>query len=300
MKALVTGATGFIGRRLIAELEAPHVLSRSASRAAESLAEFDVSAFGWRAKAERPPEAALDGVDTVFHLAGESIADGRWTPDKKRRILDSRVLGTRHLVEAMAALDVGPRTLVSASAVGYYGSCGDRELTEDAAPGDDFAAEVSIKWEEAAQAATELGVRVVSVRLGVVLGPGGGALAKMLPPFKLGLGGRLGSGRQWMPWVHLDDVVACMLAAAADDRLVGPLNAVAPSPVRNGDFTKTLARALGRPAWMNVPEFALRATLGELADLVLASQRVVPKVALDAGVEFGYPTLESALDDILS
>lgn len=299
MKALVTGATGFIGRRLIAELESPIVLSRSPTRAAESLATFDVSALGWLAETERPPPAAFDGVDTIFHLAGEPIAEGRWTAEKKRRILDSRVLGTRHLVDALAALDQRPKTLISASAVGYYGSCGDRELTEDAEPGDDFAAEVSVKWEAEARAASDLGVRVVCVRVGLALGSGGGALAKMVPPFKLGLGASLGSGRQWLPWVHVDDVVAVMLGAARDDSLVGPINAAAPFPLTNRDFTKTLGRALGRPAFMNAPELVLRAALGEMADLVLASQRVVPQVALDAGLEFAYPTLESALKEIL-
>jgi len=299
VKALVTGATGFVGRRLLAELDTPAILSRSAARAADTLAGFNVNAFTWDGEAERPPLEAFEGVETIFHLAGEPIADGRWAAEKKRRMVDSRVLGTRHLVEAIAALDDKPKTLISASAVGYYGSCRDRELTEDAPAGDDFVAELAVKWEAEAARAVDLGVRVVRLRIGLVLGREGGALAKMLPPFKLGLGAWFGSGRQWMPWIHVDDVVCLMLHAATDGQLVGPVNAVAPSPATNRDFSKALGRALNRPVLLSAPVFMLRAVLGEFADVLLASQRVLPQAALDAGYQFSYPRLDAALQDVL-
>jgi len=299
VKPLVTGATGFVGRRLLAELDAPVVLSRSAARAADALAGFNVRAFSWAGEAERPPAEAFEGVDTIFHLSGEPLAEGRWTTEKKRRVVDSRVLGTRNLVEAIAALDDKPKTLVSASAVGFYGSRGDRELTESASAGDDFVAELTAQWEAEAIAAADLGIRVVLMRIGIVLGRDGGALEKMLPAFKLGLGARFGSGRHWMPWIHVDDVVWLLLRAATDERLKGPVNTVAPAPVTNRDFTKAFGRALNRPAFLSAPEFVLRGMLGEFADLLLASQRVLPKAALDAGFRFSYPTLQAALQDIL-
>jgi uncharacterized protein (TIGR01777 family) len=296
MRALVTGATGFIGRRLIASLERPVVLSRRLEVARRIVGNAEV--FAWEPESGPPPAASLEGVDIVFNFAGESVAGGRWTAQRKERIRASRVVGTRNLVAAIEAQKRRPRVLVSASAVGYYGSRGDEVLQESAAPGSDFLAEVCQAWETEAQRAVQLGVRVVTPRIGLVLGKGGGALARMLTPFKLGLGGRLGSGRHWMPWIHLDDLVG-MLLHAAKSEISGPMNAVGPSPVTNRQFTRALAAALRRPAVFPVPAFALRVMFGELASVLLASQRAVPYVAVSAGYRFRYASLDDALGEIL-
>lgn len=297
MRALVTGATGFVGRRLLEQLDDVVVLSRDGDSARRKLQgkAARLEAFSWDAQREPPPSAALDGVDVVLHLAGESVGEGRWTADKKRRIRDSRVLGTRHLVQGIAAAPHKPRVLVSASAVGIYGDRGEEELTEQSPPGGDFLASVCQEWEQQAQAAQQHGVRVVNPRLGIVLGPGGGALGKMLTPFRLGVGGRLGSGRQWMPWVHLDDVIGILLHALERDDVQGPINAVAPEPVTNRQFTKVLARVLHRPAVFPAPAFALKLGLGQFADVLLGSQRVLPAEALRSGYQFKHTDLEAAL-----
>lgn len=303
MRALVTGATGFLGRRLVARLQATgasvSVLSRDADRARASLG-GNVESFAWDPSGGRPPEAAFrsaDGrpVDVVFHLAGEPVAEGRWTDDKKDRVLRSRQDGTRHLVETIADLTARPPLLVSASAVGFYGDRGDETLDEASSPGGDFLAIVCEAWEREAERAEALGVRVVRVRIGVVLGEGGGALDRMLTPFKLGLGGRLGSGAQWMPWVHVEDVVGLLLHAVATPSLRGPVNAVSPQPARNADFTRALGKALHRPAIFPVPAAALRLAFGELAGVLLASQRVLPRVAERSGYRFAHPDLPGAL-----
>jgi uncharacterized protein (TIGR01777 family) len=300
MKALVTGATGFVGHRLLAKLQQPLVLSRNADRAAKELAAFQVRAFAWEPMEGPPPAAAFEDVDTIFHLAGDSVADGRWTERKKARIRNSRIIGTRNLVARLRNLAVKPQTLVSASAVGYYGSRGDEKLEEAAPPGSDFLADVCVGWEREAATARELGVRVVSIRIGIVLGAGGGALAKMLTPFQLGLGSPLGNGRQYMPWIHIDDLVELMLLAATNPALSGPVNGVAPHPVTNHEFTKTLGRLLGRPTFMPaVPPIALRVLIGEFGQVLLDSQRAVPRAALDAGFVFRFPELEPALREIL-
>lgn len=293
MKALITGATGFIGSRLVSRLERPVVLSRSPQKAKESLG--DVTAFGWEPMSGPPPAEAFDGVDAVIHLAGEPVAEGRWNEAKKQRIRDSRVVGTRHLVEALAKLERRPAVLVSGSAIGFYGSRGDELLDETSQPGNDFLAHVCRDWERESHAAEALDVRVVNLRIGIVLGEGGGALEKMLTPFKLGLGGRLGDGHQWMSWVHVDDVVGLCLLAAERDTLRGPLNATSPNPLTNREFTRVLADVLNRPAVLPAPAFALRLALGEFADILLASQRVAPRVALDAGYRFQFAHLGDAL-----
>lgn len=297
MKALITGATGLIGRQLVPKLDTPAILSRRSSAASQL--SVPVRAWAWQPESMPAPAAAFDGVETVFHLAGESVAGGRWTAEKKRKILESRVLGTRHLVQAMSALPVRPRVLVSTSAVGYYGDRGDEELDESAAPGDGFLAEVCRAWEAEARAAEALGVRVVILRVGLVLSLAGGALAQMLPVFRLGLGGRLGTGRQWMSWVHIDDVIGLMLHAAARESVRGPVNVVSPNPVQNEEFTRELARALRRPAALSVPRVALRVGLGELADGLLASQRVAPRAALASGYSFLFAELGPALASCL-
>jgi uncharacterized protein (TIGR01777 family) len=297
MKALVTGATGLLGRALVARL-AQHaqvtVLSRDPEQAASLLG--SVRAQRWNAATEPAPAAALREVDVVFHLAGEPLAEGRWTTDKKRRIRESRELGTRNLVAGLAALQgARPRALISASAVGFYGDCGDRELDESAPVGQGFLPEICAVWEREAQAAAALGLRVVCVRTGVVLAAGGGALARMRPPFSLGVGGPLGSGAQWMPWVHLDDAVGLFLHAAQHESLQGPLNGVAPEPVTNATFARALGAALHRPARLPIPRAALRIVFGELSDMLFESQRVVPRVAQRTGYRFEHPQLEGAL-----
>lgn len=231
----------------------------------------------------------------MFHLAGEPVAEGRWTKAKKASIRDSRVEGTRHLVEGLRKLERRPDVLVSASAVGIYGSRGDEILTESAAPADGFLADVCRAWEAEARAAEDLGIRVVTIRVGLVLGTQGGALAKMLPLFKLCAGGRLGHGRQWMPWIHVDDLAALFQFCAESTQLSGSVNGAAPNPVTNREFTQALASAVGRPALFPAPAFALRLALGEFAEVLLASQRVVPEKAQAAGFQFEHGTIESAL-----
>jgi uncharacterized protein (TIGR01777 family) len=299
MRAVVTGATGFIGRQLMARLDRAVVLARRPGQARQSLASFNAEVFGWDSEREPAPAAALEGADVVFHLAGEPVAAGRWNADKKRRIRESRELSTRQLVHGLRAVERRPAVLVSASAVGYYGSRGEELLDESSAPANDFLAEVCQVWESEAQAARELGVRVANPRIGLVLGKGG-ALDKMLPPFKLGLGGRLGNGQAWMPWIHVDDVVGIFLHAARQGTVQGPINAVSPQAVRNAEFTRELATALQRPAVFPVPGFGLKLMFGEFAEVLLASQRVVPKVAEQTGYRFAYPALAAALAQILA
>jgi uncharacterized protein (TIGR01777 family) len=294
MRALVTGATGFIGGRLLEKLTQPAVLSRAPELALRRLGN-KVGVHGWDPAAGPAPAQAFAGVDTVFHLAGEPVAEGRWTAAKKQRIRQSRVEGTRNLVAAIESLPERPKILVSASAVGFYGDRGDEMLEETSAPGQDFLAGVCREWEAEALRAASLGIRVVTARIGLVLGPSGGALARMLTPFKLGLGGRLSSGRQWMPWVHLDDLVGLLLHAAGNAAISGAMNAVGPAPVTNREFTETLATVLNRPAIFPVPAFAIRLMFGEVADVLLGSQRVLPKVAERTGYRFRYPMLPHAL-----
>jgi uncharacterized protein (TIGR01777 family) len=300
MKALVTGATGFVGPRLLRLLDQPVVLSRAPERARQTLGALAGPIFRWDPLQSPPPAEAFEGVEVVLHLAGESVAEGRWTAAQKARIRDSRVLGTRHLVQGMAQAKQRPRVLVSASAVGFYGDRGDDELTEASSPAHDFLADVCVAWEDEARAAEKHGTRVVTARTGIVLGAGGGALGKMLMPFKLGAGGPLGNGRQWMPWIHVADLARLYMHAAETAAVRGPMNAVAPHPVRNTEFTKALARQLHRPAFLPAPYFGLRLLFGEFAQVLFASQRVIPKVALDTGFEFQYPDIATALREILS
>jgi uncharacterized protein len=298
MRAPVTGATGIIGRQLLRSIENPVVLSRRPSAARRLLG--PVEAYLWEPEAGPAPSEALHGVDVVFNLAGEPVSEGRWTDEKKRRIRDSRVVGTRNLVAGLAAMKSRPGVLVSASAVGYYGDRGDEELDERSAHGHGFLAEVCVDWEREAMAASQLGIRVVCVRIGIVLAPGGGALARMLTPFRMGVGGRLGSGRQWMPWIHIKDVAGIMLHASRNNEINGPMNAVAPHSVTNVDFTRALAHAVHRPALLPVPRAALRLAFGELSDILIASQRVFPRVAEHSGYVFEHSELRGALDDLMT
>lgn len=300
MKTLVTGATGMVGPRVLRMLDRPTVLTRNPDRARQTIGHLAGRIVGWDPLAGPPPAEAFDGIEAVMHLAGESVAEGRWTAAQKARIRDSRVIGTRNLVQGIRQAATRPAVLVSASAVGYYGDRGEEELTEAASPGHDFLAEVCVAWEREAFAAEELGVRVVTERTGIVLGAGGGALAKMLTPFKLGAGGPLGNGRQWMPWVHVTDLARLYLHAAEHASIRGPMNAVAPNPVRNSEFTKALGRQLRRPAFMPAPYLGLRLLFGEFAQVLFASQRVIPRVALDTGFAFQYPDIAAALKEILA
>ncbi len=251
---------------------------------------------------EQEPPAALEGLDVVVHLAGEHIAAGRWTAEHKRRIRDSRVLSTRNLVAGIRAATVKPKAFICASAIGFYGDRGEEKLTEQARPGTGFLPDVCQEWEAEAAAARALNVRVAQTRIGVVLAApqDGGALQQMLPAFKFGLGASLGSGTQWFPWVHVEDVVGILQHAIFNEAISGPINAVAPNAVTNGEFTATLAAVLHRPAFFAAPSFLLRLGLGEMADLLLSSTQVIPEVALTTGYEFKFPVLKTALASLLS
>jgi len=270
-----------------------HVLSRHAGTNLPG----GVKLSAWDPVRGEPPADSLSDADAIIHLAGEPVAQ-RWTTDTKQKIRDSRVNGTRHLVQALSKLSQRPQTLVCASAIGYYGDRGDETLTESSAPGSGYLAEVCEAWEKEARAAESLGVRVVRVRIGIVLDARGGALAKMLPPFKMGLGGKLGSGRQWMSWIHIQDVVSLIQLALAQP-LTGAVNAVAPNPATNADFTKALGAALKKPTLFPVPKFALGIMFGEMSEVLLASQRVLPRAAESAGFRFQFPDLAPALADAL-
>ncbi len=303
MKVLVTGATGFVGKKLVRELtregHTVNVLSRNPDTVGEKIA-APVTAFAWHPEKERPPAAALDGVQAIFHLAGEGVADKRWTEKQKKKIYDSRVLGTRHLVEAVHAM-TGPKptALISASAIGFYGDRGSENLTESSSVGTGFLAEVCRDWEKEEQLASVSGLRVVSLRIGIVLGREGGMLKKVLPIFKTGLAGPLGNGQQSMSWIHVEDLVSLFLHAWKHENIQGIVNAVSPSPLTNGEFTKDLGRALNRPAFLPAPAFGLKLVLGELSGLLLGSQKVLPERAAQSGFVYRFPRLTSALADLV-
>ena len=294
MRITVTGASGLIGSKLV-----EHLRSRGDEVTTLSRNPSSPGAVAWQPEQEPAPAAALSGRDAVVHLAGENVAQ-RWSDDAKRRIRESRELGTRNLVAGIEAADPRPRVLVSSSAVGYYGPHGDERLDEDTPAGQDFLAEVCVIWEREALRSEALGLRVATIRTGVVLDQGGGALAKMLPFFKLGVGGPVAGGGQYMPWIHVDDVVGIYLAALDGDAWHGPINASAPEPVTNKAFSKALGRALRRPAFAPVPGLAVRALYGEMAEIVTTGQRVIPTAALEHGYAFAHPDLDEALRSALS
>jgi len=299
----VTGATGVVGQRLLGALrdaggaDEVTVLSRDPVRASSKLGAIGAApaqAFAWEPSGELAPAQALAGRDAVVHLAGERI-DQRWSAKAKRAIWESRVLGTRNLIAALAGVEARPHTLISASAVGYYGSHGEEPLDEEAPAGGGFLAQLCAEWEQEAQRAGSLGMRVVAIRTGVLLDHAGGALKRMLPPFRLGLGGPLAGGRQYISWIHHADLTGIMLAALADARWSGAVNATAPEPVSNRTFSRALGRALRRPALMPLPAFALRAAYGEMSSVITSGARVMPAKALVLGYSFSHPQLEEAL-----
>ena len=296
MNAVVSGATGLIGRLLVEHLDQVTILTRAQTSRQNEI--DNRSSITWKPSDEPAPVEALEGRDVIFHLAGEPVAAGRWSNEKKERIRNSRVIGTRHLVQSIAACEHPPKVLIAASAVGFYGDRGDEVLDERSDQGSGFLPEVCSDWEHEAMEAERYGVRVVCLRIGIVLADDGGALEQMVPIFRLGAGGKLGSGQQWMSWIHVDDVVGLLLWAAQTAEVSGPINAVAPHPVRNSQFTKLLAQALQRPAFMPVPEFGLRLLFGEKTSIIMASQQVYPKRAENSGYAFEYPQLKGALDNI--
>ncbi len=297
-RVAITGASGLIGRRLQTALaEAGDRVVRFVRGGAQAAPDERV----WNPAVGELDTAQLDGIDAVVHLSGEPIAPGRWTARRKREILESRSGGTRLLSEALSRLAKPPSVLISASAIGYYGNRGDARLDEESSPGAGFLAEVCLAWEQAVEPAQRAGIRVAIPRIGVVLARHGGALAPLLLPFRLGLGGRIGSGRQYMSWIHIDDLVAALRYALDQSELTGPFNAVAPNPVPNTEFTQTLARVLRRPALLPLPAPILRLALGELAQpLLLDSTRLSPARLESAGFRFTHPNLEEALSSLLT
>src|SRR6266550_8152027 len=292
MKILMSGSHGLVGTALIESLSSDgHDIFRLVRYAPNSETEIE-----WSPERYSIALARLDGFAAVVHLAGESIAEGRWTDEKKKRIRESRVKGTRLLGDALANLSNPPKSFVCASAIGYYGDRGDELLTEASAPGKDFLSDVCVEWEKATALASEKGIRVVNCRFGIILDAKGGALKKMLPPFRMGVGGKIGSGQQWMSWIALDDVVRGIKFALTNASIKGPVNFVAPAPVTNAVFTKTLGKILSRPTIFPIPAFGVRLLFGEMADaLLLASQRVESAVLQNSGYFFKYAVLDNAL-----
>jgi uncharacterized protein (TIGR01777 family) len=301
MKVIVTGSGGLVGRALVRSLLADgHSVTRLVRGGAQQFSAPGTAAVAWDPDGGTIDAGALEGHDAAVHLAGEPVAEGRWDDAKKRRILESRVKGTRLLAETLAGLKEKPRVLVSASAVGFYGDRGAEVMREESASGEGFLSEVCREWEKATLAASQAGVRVVHLRIGFVLSGEGGGLPKMLTPFKLGVGGKVGSGRQYISWITLEDLVRVIRRAVEDERLRGPVNAVAPGAVTNEEFTKALGGVLGRPTFLPVPVFALRLAFGEVADAVmLSSTRVEPTRLEEAGFDFKHTDIEGALRSVL-
>lgn len=297
MIIVVTGASGFIGRRLLKNFTTAGYEIRVLSRHAGTNLPAGVKLFVWDPLQGPPPEESLRDAGVVVHLAGEPVAQ-RWSDAVKQLIRDSRIVGTRNLVAGLKAMRRPPDALISSSAVGYYGSRGDEVLKESAGPSDAWLSQVCVGWEREAEAASSFGVRVVPIRTGLVLDPRGGALHQMLPPFRMGVAGKLGSGTQWMSWIHLADL-ASLFQFAVETPVRGPMNGVAPYPVTNADFTQELAKVLHRPALISVPIAALKLLYGEMAEVLVSSQRAIPAAAEAAGFRFRFPQLGPALANLL-
>jgi len=297
MRILVSGSHGLVGRALIRSLGGEgHEVWRLVRRGRAS----DSNEVAWQPDQGSVDGAQLEGFGAVVHLAGESIATGRWSDDKKRIIRESRVKGTQLLSDSLAKLARPPSTFICASAIGYYGNRGDELLTEQSAPGKDFLSRVCVEWEKATEAAVRSGIRTINARFGIILDKEGGALAKMLPPFRMGIGGRIGDGRQWMSWIAMDDVVDGLKHSLVTSGLTGPVNFVGPNPATNAEFTRTLGRVLSRPTLFPVPAFGVRLAFGEMGDaLLLSSQRVQPHALQATGYDFKYAQLEGALRRVL-
>lgn len=297
MNIVISGSSGMVGTALCAAL-AP--AGHRVIRLVRGPKENDPNTAAWDPMAGRVEKAALAGIDAVIHLAGENIGSGRWTAARKRRILESRELGTRLLAETVARLNPRPAVFLSASAIGCYGSRGDEILTEESSLASDFLANVCRVWEESTKPASDVGIRVARLRLGIVLSPDGGALGKMLLPFRLGLGGPIGGGRQWMSWIALEDVVGAICHALEETRVRGAINLVAPNPVTNREFARSLGSALGRPAFLPIPGFAIKTLFGEMgAATVLSSARVSSGLLEKTGCKFAQPRLAGALTSLL-
>src|SRR6185312_13383731 len=297
MKILVSGSHGLVGSAFIDSVRKDGVEVYSLVRGAPK-SDLEIE---WHPNHADLKVSDIEGMDVVVQLAGESIAEGRWSDDKKKRIRDSRVNGTAMLSRALVKLNRPPQVFVCASAIGYYGSRGDEVLTEASSPGDDFLSSVCVEWEQATEPASNKGIRTVKARFGIILSTDGGALAKMLPPFRMGVGGRVGDGKQWMSWIALDDVVSGLRFVIETDEMSGPVNFVAPNPVTNSEFTKSLGKALSRPTIFPIPAFAVRVAFGEMADaLLLSSTRVNPVELTKAGYDFSHPHLAEALQSVLA
>jgi len=295
MKVLVSGSTGLIGSELIPYLNRNGYATQ---RLVRGSATGDVR---WDPEAGTIEKEKLNTIDAVVHLAGENIAAGRWNEERKKKILESRVKGTKLLAESLAALTTSPKVMICASASGYYGDRGEEILREDSSPGTGFLTDVCKEWEAAAEPARQKGIRVVHVRIGILLTPKGGALGKMIRPFKLGVGGRLGSGKQYWSWIAIDDLLRVIEFALTTDPIQGPVNTVTPNPVTNAEFTRTLSKVLRRPAIFPAPAVALKLALGEMAqELLLSSFRMEPARLISSGFVFHYPELEGALHHVLS
>ncbi|HWO43386.1 MAG TPA: TIGR01777 family oxidoreductase [Candidatus Eisenbacteria bacterium] len=299
MHMVIAGASGLVGSHLLRRLPL-EVSARLLTRQRRVASGFSGREWiVWDPEARGDWEACIEGAEGVINLAGEPIAAKRWSAAQKQKIRSSRLMSTRALVRAIEAARNKPRFLINASAVGYYGACGDEIVTETSNPGAGFLAELCREWEEEARKAEAYGVRVVLLRSGIVLAKGQGALAKMVPPFKFFVGGPLGSGRQWMPWIHIEDEVGLILFLAQRSDAAGPFNATAPNPVRMDEFCKVLGDVLNRPAWAGVPASLLTLMLGEMADMLLTGQRAIPQAAQTLGYSFRYPTLEEALRSLV-
>ena len=296
-RVLISGSTGLIGRALVGRLESD---GYEVVRLVRPETSGGVNGVTWDPARGILDSSEVEGLDAVVHLAGENIADRRWSEEQKRRIRDSRVVGTTLLSTTLAGLDRPPKVLICASAGGYYGDRGDEVLNDSSAPGVDFIAEATREWEEACEPAAEAGIRVANLRISVVLTPSGGMLKRVLPIFKLGLGGRLGSGSQYFSWITLEDTIESIVWTMNSDELSGGINITSPNPVTNTQFTRALRRALGRPAVFFVPRFALRIMQGDLADVVLSSLRMEPERLVESGFEFSHPEIEDALRSALA